>query len=54
MGVTLTCVMNYYQKAKILLLINIKTHGSESQGQEEAGCIQQKSELFTHSTTLKL
>ena len=32
----------------------IMTHDSESQGQEEAGCMQQTSELFTGSTTLKL
>ena len=31
----------------------IKTHDSESRGQEEAGCMQQTSELFTHSTALK-
>ena len=44
----------------LTLLINrnviplIMTHNSESQGQEEAGCTQQLSELFTRSTTLKL
>ena len=32
----------------------IKTHGSESQGQEKAGHAQQTSELFTGSTGLKL
>ena len=31
----------------------IKTHDSESRGQEEAGHMQRMSELFTHSTTLK-
>ena len=31
----------------------IKTHGSESRGQEEAGCMRRMSELFTHSTALK-
>ena len=31
----------------------IKTHGSESRGQEEAGHMQQMSELFTSSTGLK-
>ena len=33
--------------------IIIKTHDSESRDQEEAGCMQQMSELFTGSTTLK-
>ena len=31
----------------------IKTHDSESQGQEEAGHTQQTSELFTRSTAMK-
>ena len=31
----------------------IKTHNSESRGQEEAGHTQQMSVLFTHSTTMK-
>ena len=31
----------------------IKTHDSESRGQEEAGRMQRTSELFTHSTALK-
>ena len=35
-------------------MFNIETHDSESQGQEEAGCPQQTSELSTGSTTLKL
>ena len=33
---------------------HIKTHNSESRGQEEAGRTQRTSELFTGSTTLKL
>ena len=33
--------------------MHIKTHGSESRGQEEAGCTQRMSELFTGSTGLK-
>ena len=33
--------------------VNIKTHGSESRGQEEAGCTRQTSELFTGSTAVK-
>ena len=32
---------------------SIKTHDSESQGQEEAGHTQRTSELFTRSTALK-
>ena len=32
----------------------IKIHDSELRGQQEAGLMQQKSELFTHSTALKL
>ena len=32
----------------------IKTHGSESRGQEEAGRTQRMSELFTGSTTVRL
>ena len=31
----------------------IKAHGSESQGQEEAGHMQRMSELLTGSTTMK-
>ena len=31
----------------------IKTHDSESQGQEEAGHTQQTGKLFTRSTTVK-
>ena len=31
----------------------IKTHGSESRGQEEAGRTRRMSELFTRSTALK-
>ena len=30
------------------------SHDSESQGQEEAGCMQQMSELFTGSIALQL
>ena len=33
--------------------IKIKTHDSESRGQEEAGCTRRTSELFTRSTALK-
>ena len=33
--------------------LKIKTHDSESQGQEEAGHTQRMSMLFTHSTTVK-
>ena len=32
----------------------IKTHDSESRGQEEAGCTRRTSELFTGSTALKI
>ena len=32
---------------------NIKTHGSESRGQEEAGHTRRMSELFTGSTAVK-
>ena len=34
-------------------LKNIKTHDSESRGQEEAGRTRRTSELFTRSTALK-
>ena len=34
--------------------MQIKAHNSELRGQEEAGCTQRTSELFTGSTTLKL
>ena len=34
--------------------IQIKTHNSESRGQEEAGPKQRTSELFTRSTAVKL
>ena len=33
---------------------HIKTHNSESRGQEETGCTQRTSELFTGSTAVKL
>ena len=41
---------NYSYSYEIL----IKTHDSESRGQEEAGRTQQMSELFTRSTAVKL
>ena len=34
-------------------MYNYQTHNSESQGQEEASRMQQTSELFTDSTTVK-
>ena len=34
-------------------MTDIKTHGSESRGQEEAGRTRRMSELFTRSTALK-
>ena len=37
----------------IIMHVHIKTHDSESRGQEVAGRTQRTSELFTHSTTLK-
>ena len=39
---------------RLLLSDNIKTHDSELRGQEEAGSMQQTSELFTHSIILYL
>ena len=36
------------------VLGNIKTHDSESRGQEEAGCTLRTSELLTDSIALKL
>ena len=36
------------------VLMYIKTHGSESQGQEEADPTRRMSELFTGSTALKI
>ena len=42
------------QLTKYRLSHIIKTHDSESRGQEEVGCTQQTSELFTSSTALKL
>ena len=36
-----------------VIYLQIKTHNSESQGQEEAGRTQQTSELFTRSTAVK-
>ena len=35
------------------IIVIIKTHDSESRGQEEVGRTQQTSELFTRSTALK-
>ena len=36
-----------------IIIIIIKTHDSESRGQEEAGRTRRTSELFTRSTALK-
>ena len=36
-----------------IMATTIKTHDSELRGQEEAGCTQRTSELFTRSTALK-
>ena len=36
-----------------LVYFNIKTHSSKLRGQEEAGHMQQTSELFTGSTAVK-
>ena len=41
-----------FKKAIVIFLI--KTHDSESQGQEEAGRTRRMNELFTGSTSLKL
>ena len=38
---------------RVCMFVYIKTHNSESRGQEEAGHMQRTSELFTHSTGLK-
>ena len=43
-------VLNNITKCKDRI---IKTHGSESRGQEEAGCMRQTSKLFTGSTAVK-
>ena len=43
----------YKAIVKLILKNVIKTHDSESRGQEEAGRTQQTSELFTRSTALK-
>ena len=37
----------------VQIILLIKTHDSESRGQEEAGRTQRTSELFTRSTALK-
>ena len=42
-------ITSYYEKYYSI----IKTHGSESQGQEEAGRTRRMSELFTRSTAVK-
>ena len=45
----------YFHKVVICLqIIVIKTHDSESRGQEEAGHTRQTSELFTGSTAQNL
>ena len=48
---------SYFLKSYNSLLVTnkvlIKTHDSESRGQEEAGRMQRTSELFTCSTALK-
>ena len=46
-------MLQFLPKMQNLMENLIKTHDSESQGQEEAGGTQQTSELFTCSTTLK-
>ena len=37
----------------MLRYLRVKTHDSESRGQEEAVRMQQTNELFTHITTVK-
>ena len=41
------------QAFSAVLIVHIKTHDSESRGQEEAGRTRRTSELFTGSTALK-
>ena len=45
--------MNFRGRYLITYAIYIKTHDSESRGQEEAGRTRRTSELFTRSTALK-
>ena len=45
-------ICNYYSKVRSLRCY-IKTHDSESRGQEEAGRTRRTSESFTRSTALK-
>ena len=51
MGITQGSLSHMSPKVRIVI---IKTHDSELQGQEEAGRMQQMSELFIGSTALKL
>ena len=52
------CLLRYTKRllryTKTWLARDIKTHDSESRGQEEAGRTRRTSELFTRSTALKL
>ena len=50
---TRTCVHTDSGVVKHCDIYCIKTHDSESRGQEEAGCTRRTSELFTRSTALK-
>ena len=47
-------VLTMHTKTSLYYVYYIKTHDSESRGQEEAGHMQRMSELFTGSTALKL
>ena len=51
MGVNSTEVYLFYKS--LISIIFIKTHGSESQGQEEAGRMRRTSELFTGTIAKK-
>ena len=50
---TLSTIIILKMYISVLHDAHIKTHNSESQGQEEAGCTRQTSELFIGSAALK-
>ena len=49
----LTFILNFPSLCLYLFILLVKTHGSESRGQEEAGRMRRTSGLFTGSTAMK-
>ena len=53
LSIIYACMVGVCACVYVILTYRIKTHNSESRGQEEAGCTQRMSVLFTGSTGVK-